>query len=195
MQMFWLALAAQLSAPTPLKPWLDRGDTPSHELMWRGYTEFLIRVTVDPNGTAQSCGVEESSGKPTIDAYTCDLTMKRAHFLPARTEDGKAAYGVFRLSVIWEMEHYGLKPLEDLTLTVGHLPNGMKSPATLHVVYAVDTSGRISSCDAQDEKQDAEMTVLACNELRKQFTAIPAQVSGTKIPSIQNGLVVFKEGH
>lgn len=190
--MIWLALAAQLSAPTPKAVWIHPADVPSRALGWLGYTRLLLRVTVDPNGAVQSCGVEESGG-PSIDAYTCDLTMKRASFLPAQTADGKPSYGVYRLPVVWELSRYKWDPWGDLTLSVTKLPDGVKSPSTIELVFAADTAGNISSCEPKDGSQNPSLAAVACDQLEKQFKAIPVHTAaGATTGSVQNAYVVFE---
>ena len=60
-----------------------------------------VRVTVRPDGVLQSCSAEVSSGDGKLDAYTCQLIVRRAKFVPARWPDGTAAYGVIRVPVNW----------------------------------------------------------------------------------------------
>jgi len=160
------------------------------------YAQLLLRVTVDPNGIIQSCGVEEPSEsqmEARVDAYTCDLTLKRASFLPARGADGKVTYGVYRLPVVWEMTPYVRKSFPDLTLQVNKLPSGIKSPAMIELDFAADPDGTLSSCEAKDQHQNGALARIGCDQLQKQFKAFaPKTPAEASTSSIQNAFVEFR---
>ena len=157
-----------------------------------------LRLTVNPQGTLARCEVEESSSVAALDAYTCDVTTKRAKFRPARSSDGTAIYGVYRVPILWSVEPVFPDPQGDLTLTVNRLPSGVRSPAFVRVALAVDASGRMSSCASQpppipgDPPNDRRLVPIACAQLSKDFKPAPAiDESGKATPSIQTASVVF----
>jgi hypothetical protein len=203
--MFWIALTAQISMPQ-----MDRGSiwtlfsyddvplqlVPSGKVMRVGF-----RVTVERNGTIQSCRAESSSGDPKLDAYTCALVLRRARFRAATGFDGLPAYGVVRADVAWAVDAIPKWSPGDLQLTVSHLPKGFKSPAYIGLMFVVDETGRPSSCMEEDPKlpsqpkQAIELVQIACRELLKSYVAIPAMDdAGKPVPSIQNATVSFTVG-
>jgi hypothetical protein len=196
--MFWIALAAaaQLSAPEPKFVWFNLYDTPFGFFGGSSATVF-VRLNVRPDGTVHSCTVEESSGYPWIDGYTCELSRRRARFRPAISESGGAAYGVYRLPITWAMHDAVRKrSTADLVLTVAALPKGVRSPATVRLMFAVDEQGRLSSCAAEPSrdvpKANLLLVPLACEQLMKTYKAIPARDSAGKlVRSIQDGSVEF----
>ena len=191
--MFWIALAAQLSAPIPKEVWFKNSDTPLAELSKMGAARVLIRITVDPSGALLSCDVEESSGNNPVDERACKVTRQRARFSPARSAEGTATYGVLRLPVLWLMSPMEVPPRGDMTVFVDRLPRGLKSPETVLLTFAADAKGHISACAADRRNRVPALVPLACDQLRKQYTAIPAKTAdGSAIPSVQNGVVVFE---
>lgn len=103
--MFWIALAAQLSAPWPVDylHWWHPEDMP-FDVQRGGVTRaVLARTTVRPDGTIQGCEVERGSGNSNLDAVTCQIFLKRGKFEPARASDGEPVFGVYRQIVTWAM--------------------------------------------------------------------------------------------
>src|SRR4051794_12560096 len=146
--MFWIVIAAQLSAPVPknLGSWFDYRDVPESILRagngaWRGG----ICVDVTPGGSIRRCTGETSSRGSDLDRLSCGLVVLRAKFEPARWKDGSPAYGVYRSSVSWTVGENArrLPPpsYPDLDLLVRALPSGTKNPALVRVMFAVDADG------------------------------------------------------
>jgi hypothetical protein len=202
--MIWLVLAAQLSAPTPtnLHDWFVVNDFPPY-LGARSPHLWLvpIRIDVSPDGAIKNCIAEASSGEPYLDKRTCDLVRKRAIFTPARWADGSAAYGVYRTGVNWVvMDAPQTLPklyYPDLELSVNALPSG-SSASVVRVMFSVDEQGRASSCIAEPgggiERADnlPSLVPIACEELLKSYTPVPAKDSGGKpVRSVQDALVLF----
>lgn len=200
--MFWLvATAASLSAPAPTNRirWFTPDDMPAYHQI-AGVTRMVrVRVTVRPNGSSQYCEIENSDGDPKLAVFTCELIMKRAKFDHARWTDGSPAVGVFRETVTWAVGSPPPPKLKrgDLELTVDRLPRRERSPAFVRVMFAVDTSGRPSSCASEPPSLPAltnnpELVPLACEELMRTYTAVPAKdETGRLVPSVQNALVKF----
>lgn len=201
--MFWFALAAQLTAPQPVKPftWWSLDDVPASLKNSGGTRQVLTRTTVQPDAHIVRCEVEVSSGDPKVDAVTCALIVKRGKFEPARDARGKRIYGVFRQTITWAVIPLGDrpddKPLADLELTVHRLPKGVKSPATVRVMFGVDEQGRPYDCAAEampsTPKANWQLAPLACKQLLSSYTARPAvDEKGLVIRSIQDAVVRFK---
>jgi hypothetical protein len=194
------SVAAQLSIPV-----LDRGrlwdlfspDDVPVELVGEGYGRRVdVRVTVGPDGKVRNCQAEFSSEVPKLDAYTCELIIRRAHFRPALWIDGRPAYGVIRTGISWSVDA-GMPPVPgDLQVTLAQRPKHMKSPTFANLMFAVDQSGRPSSCVEEEPKGgrrdelSPELLKVACDQLLKSYVAIPAMDdAGRPVRSVQNAVV------
>jgi hypothetical protein len=200
--MIWIALAAQLSAPQPLNPsrWWSSAEMPT-SVKYDGVTrKVLTRTTLKPDGSIMRCDVEGPSGDPKADLLTCAIIVKRGKFQPARDVDGNPVYGVYRETVIWAVvgpaDAADDAPIADLQLTVSKLPKGVKSPATVRLMFVVDQSGQISNCVAEPTPDipsaNRQLAGLACQQLIKSYTATPAKdAQSTGVLSVQDAAVVF----
>src|SRR5437764_1488841 len=101
--MFWIALAAQLSAPTPTNfHWVSYDDVPQYLIEKNNGTWAVgTRLVVAPSGKLERCDIDTSSGVAELDEYTCVLLLKRARFQPARWTDGSPVYGAYRTVITW----------------------------------------------------------------------------------------------
>jgi hypothetical protein len=198
MSMFWLAFAAQLSAPTPinLPRWFQQADVPIEELRADEMKLVQFRVTVTPQGKLQDCQVEVSSGNPKIDRLTCGLVKRRAGLRAATGIDGQPAYGVYRAFITWWMGLSERTPspvtTRDMEVLVANLPRGIQSPAPVKLMFAVDTGGHPSSCTGERQADHPALVKIGCDQLVKNFTAVPARTTvGIPVPSVQNAIVLF----
>lgn len=96
-----------------LKPYLVRRPQPIGA--FRVATEDFIRdefgkfpggsvgfeITVSSTGQLIECTAPLSSGKPALDAHTCQLAMSRMRFKPATNRDGNNVEGLYRNVVRW----------------------------------------------------------------------------------------------
>jgi hypothetical protein len=209
--MLWIALAAsQMSMPLPINALgvFSPDDMPTY-VQTDGINRFIpARITIRPDGTAQDCGWERSSGDAKLDALTCGIILKRAKFGPTTWVDGSPAYAVLRTSVTWSIR-YPASEQElrkayppDLELFLNQLPEGARSPTTLFVIVAVDENGRVAGCDAlpplpaaRRKKRFPGLVPLACGQMAKQYVAIPAKdAAGHAVRSVQTASVAFSRG-
>jgi len=205
MLLLALAAASQLSAPVPknLDRWFRDEDVPTY-LMVQENGVWLVpfRLNVAPDGTLKGCEIEVTSGERRLDQLTCRLLMKRARFQPARGSDGAAAHGVYRTYAKWAVSTSPAAPprasYADLDLTVQSLPSGVKSPAFVRVMFAVDAAGRASSCMAEPSPSldhagnDPALIPVACEQLIANYRPIAARdPTGTPTASVQDALVRF----
>jgi hypothetical protein len=84
----------------------------------------------------------------------------------------------------------------DLQLSVGQLPKGVKSPATVRVIIGVDESGQPTSCAAEPwpgiPEANAVLEPVACEEMLRSYKAIPASdENGKAVRSVQEASVSF----
>ena len=198
--MFWLALAAQLSMPNmdqgPVWTLFSSDDLPM-DIVTDGESRSVnVRLEVKPDGAIQNCRAELSSGITKLDAYTCAIILRRARFHPATGLDGLPAYGVVRTTVTWAVNATPLNLSADLELTVTGLPKGVKDPAFVNLMFAVDEAGRPSSCAMEvpraptHQKLTSELIQVACSQLLKNYVAIPAtDIAGRTVRSVQDATV------
>ncbi len=66
-----------------------------------GTTYF--RLTVGKNGRVKNCTVSRSSGHSDLDATTCRIMVRRAHFKPARDDNGRRVEDTFEDRLIWKL--------------------------------------------------------------------------------------------
>jgi len=199
--MWWIALAAQLSAPTPINigNWFNDGDFPGYLVEQQpGVWLVGVGVRVRPDGAVQDCTVESTSGVARLDQLTCKIVEQRAKFRPASFAEGSAAPGVYRTYVGWDVTKAPATTSHvsnaDLNLTVQSLPAGIPSPTAVRLVFTVDQRGQISSC-ASEATQPFErvennpaLVSVACDELVKGYKPNPA------VPSVQDAIVRFAVG-
>ena len=162
-----------------------------------------FRAIVEPSGKLRECQIERSSGDTKVDAYTCALVMRRAKYSAALDPTGLPTFGVYRNTMQWWVGD-GFPPKvsnADLELSVISLPKGVKSPALVQVMFAVDANGRVSSCALGPEagrgsyEKDPLLIQAACEHVLTSFKAIPVKDgAGNFVPSMQNGTVRFITG-
>jgi hypothetical protein len=200
--MLWIALAAQLSAPVPtnLPNWFSYDDLPPY-LIEREPGHWLVgvRVTVGPDGAVQDCHVESTSGTERLDEFTCKRIEQRAGFQPGRSSDGAAVLGVYRAAIPWAVVDSPfdstLVSIPDVDVSVASLPAGLKSPALVRVMFAVDPDGRMHGCTAEPGEHVSnhpDLVPVACDQLTQIYKPVPAtDASGKAVPSVQNATVRF----
>ena len=205
--MFWIAAAAQLSAPYSLDPRavFSPDDMPGY-VQIAGINRYVpTRTTIRPDGQAQDCTTERSSGDPKLDALTCAIILKRAKFLAPRWVDGSAVFAVLRVPVSWVIG--GPPPKEeirrayppDMELSVKGLPASARSPIEITLLVAVDENGKVVACNEppqppvrRPQKRYPELVSIACRYMTEQYTADPAEdESGRPARSIQTASVTF----
>jgi Gram-negative bacterial TonB protein C-terminal len=200
--MLWIAVAAQLMAPQPLNLdyWFTSNDVPIPMLRENWLYVVVFSLTVTPDGRNVRCEVESSSGFQKLDSRTCSLAMKRARFRPAIAGNGRPIYGVYRTFAHWVVTSGDTPPTlpavggPSLQLKVGRLPEGLKYPANVQVMFAVDTAGALSNCmldpASKEPKANDVMGPVACDQLAKNFAPAPAKdESGKAVSSVQTAMV------
>jgi hypothetical protein len=202
--MFRIALAAAVSAAPPdkdVRSLFSYEDVPLeliHDGEWR---RVGVRVTVEPTGKIQSCRTEFSSGVPKLDIYTCAIIDRRARFSPQVTPDGQPVFSVVRANVTYRVDASAPPESGDLELTVSKLPDGVRDPAFVMMRLLVDESGHPTSCIGENSnvrhsaESPPQLLQVACDQLLKSYTAIPARdASGRPVRSMQDALVRFSLG-
>ena len=85
----------------------------------------------------------------------------------------------------------------DLVVTVKRLPKGVRSPAPVRIMFAVDELGRPGACVPEISvgipKTNLQLAPLACEQLVRSYKAVAAQdATGKPVPSVQTGSVEFR---
>ena len=176
--MLWIALAAQLSAPMPtnLPKWFVFDDFPAYLIDRQpGVWAVGIRVTVGPDGSIQGCQVDSSSGDARLHQLSCCKVTETANFRPAMSPGGAPVPGIYRTYVAWDVTKVPAATSRvsnaDLNLSVASLPAGIRSPAAVRVMFAVDSQGRMSSCESEPTQpfeqveKDPALVAAACDQL------------------------------
>ena len=208
--MISIALAAQLSLPTPVGvPFNDvRGvfsayDMPDYVATAGKTRTVFTRTTVTPDGKAQDCAVERNSGNDQLGAYTCAIILKRVKRFEAGTWlDGSPAYGVLRIPITYAIDQipsHAFPP--DMEVSVSRLPAGAKTSVWVSLIIAADENGRVVDCKewaaaaGSRAKHFPELVGIACQQISSQFTAVPPKdKSGKQVRSVQSASVLFSVG-
>jgi hypothetical protein len=198
-----LASATLASAPVPTNQpdWIRPDDMPAYHQRAGISRSIYLRLTIRPDARLQTCDVENSDGDWNLAATTCALIMERAKFEPARGADGAAAYGVYRTRMTWAVGKDRSRTLSpgDMELQVAQLPPGERAPLRVHLMYAVDPAGVVSSCAAEAavgrKVEDPKLVAVACKQLESSYRALPVKdEAGRGGASLQTGTVVFNVG-
>ena len=83
--------------------WVSTDDYPAGDLREEhaGVTRFILAISA--GGQVNSCVVTRSSGWAGLDAATCQLIARRAHFAPATDDTGAHVAGSYSGSIRWEI--------------------------------------------------------------------------------------------
>lgn len=202
-----VAAASLLSAPQPINfaDWFTPDDVP-YTAMQSGRVYLVgYSLTVSPTGIVISCQIDVGSGVREIDSRSCSRPSRRAKFKPAIGLDGRRAYGVYRTHAHWVVADRPFKLstyiVPTVELKVSRLPAGVSSPAVVRVMFAVDESGRPSSCKEEPPHgPDAvtpqpQLASVACTEIVRTFKAEPVKdQTGKAVPSVQDAIIRFVRG-
>jgi TonB family protein len=211
-QMLWFAVASLMSLPVPtnvrepdVRAIFSVDDFPAY-LVQEGISRTVyVRATVSPDGTLQSCGAEVSSGDSKLDAYTCQIVVRRAKFSPAKWPDGTTVYGVLRVPINWVISDSPLPDeallkaiAPDLELSVNKLPQGAHKVVGVELEVAADESGRITACEEEPtfrgdpRKHFPELVPIACEQAATLRLSPPTNASGKPMRSVQTVSVHFE---
>jgi hypothetical protein len=201
-----LAVASQFTAPPPTEVLkvFSPYDMPAYVQIEEINRFVSTRTTVRPDGKPQDCSLERSSGDAKLDALTCAIIMKRGSFEPPNWVDGSPAYAIIRAGVTWAIGGPASKEERreayppDIQLTVRQLPSGAHSPTDIQLVIAADENGRVVGCqqgvpvDGHREKAFPQLVSVACREMTRQYSAIPAKdAAGRRVRSVQSATASF----
>lgn len=194
-----LLIAGSVTAATPVtpQPWFEFRDYPmkSFEKKEEGITGYQLLIA--PDGRIASCSVTSSSGHDELDKTTCFLAQKRVKFRPALGADGQPVWGVYRSQAFWAMPEHRLyaRRAADLEVTLNELPANALKPAAVKLAYAVDASGKPSSCTMMPDslKQPEILVDLGCKQLLGSRDDKPVLgPDGRPVPAVVTGAVLFK---
>ncbi|MGI4876484.1 MAG: hypothetical protein ACRYG4_03265, partial [Janthinobacterium lividum] len=89
-----MAMLGTVPVSTNDTVWLRAAEYPRDGLGRLDTPGVRIEITVDKLGMPVACRVVNSSGSARSDALFCTIPMQRAHFKPARDENGEPIFGV-----------------------------------------------------------------------------------------------------
>lgn len=208
-----LLLAVVAARPLGAFAWVSPYDYPVAALREERGGETGFRLRVSEEGRPLGCEITSSSGSQDLDATTCAMLMRRAHFEPARDADGRAMPSVYRNRNSWwagEGRPPALpSPAADVVLSVEKLPDGLERPVRLSVAFLVAPDGSLSDCtpgppepaakprSKQGKAQRAAVELLgpqACAQTSVGKLRPFVNDAGQAEPSIQVAKVTFTEG-
>ena len=99
-----LQAAAPHTAPKPTGDpgsWVTINDYPREALDKHQEGPVAFSLEIDSTGNVTGCRIAQSSGAPSLDAATCALLFRRAHFDPARDAATGPVAGTFSSKVKW----------------------------------------------------------------------------------------------
>ncbi|MEJ5977420.1 energy transducer TonB [Novosphingobium sp. PS1R-30] len=199
----WLSIVlagAAVSPATPVEPntWFNSKDNPktAMRVAERGHVTYTIDVAAD--GTPLRCTPDEKSD---LDHDVCALVMKRARFLPAKDDQGRAVAGTYEAvaSFLMPGKQRSRPDRSKLAVAVNSLPEGVTGPAFARVAFLVDGTGTVSQCTPlAAERRRFQQTVpalgpAACESLTRDYHPSPVtDATGAAVASVQSATVRFE---
>lgn len=89
-----------LSGP---ETWFKSGDYPPSELREHGAGTTTVRAGVGLDGRVADCTIVLTSGRPVLDATTCDILRRRGRYVPALDPNGAPVATPIIFSVKWQL--------------------------------------------------------------------------------------------
>lgn len=197
---FVLLAGAAVTAATPVEAnkWFTSQENPKTALQVAERGGIAYAIDVAPDGTAIRCTPQ---GSTDLDRKVCELVMKNARFLPAKDDQGRAAYGLYdgMASFLMPGKNNRRPDRAKLAVTVDALPEGATSPAYAKVAFLVDGAGAISQCASAPAERRRFMQTFealgpaACERLARDYRPTVARdPSGEGVVSVQSVMVRFE---
>ncbi|WBO21704.1 energy transducer TonB [Sphingomonas abietis] len=180
--------------------WFTSDDYPPSALQKNEFGYVGFSILIDPDGKSEKCDVIAPSAFRDLNDLSCSLAMRRVRFTPAIGSNGQPAYGLFRSWASWMvaadsvamdrlMKLYPPPSNVDLTLFV----RAAKLPDPIDLIITVDASGVIGECQAKNSSAPADITQLACEQLKSQWKpTTAATVAGEAVQTVQTARVDFR---
>jgi len=96
-------VAIRAAAQGDPKLWITAADYPDWAVRAELEGNVLTALTIDAEGRVSGCEISLSSGAPKLDAYSCELLMRRARFTAARGRMGRPVADVWLYSHGWKL--------------------------------------------------------------------------------------------
>jgi len=98
------ATLSRRAAPTgnPAQ-WVTSEDYPQMAVRFGQQGMVAFRLSIDKNGAATACHIQQSSRPVEFDKLVCQALMRRARFQPALDKDGNAVASYYRSNVIFQL--------------------------------------------------------------------------------------------
>lgn len=189
---------AASALPEPIDPerWILHTDYPRAALGAERVGATWFEITVDKSGKPVGCRTILSSGTPELDRQSCVSTMVRGTFKPARDQNGKSAFGVFRRRTMWSIPPREPRPPDmpaDGSLTLKSLPGQAKAFTLLRLVEAAD--GTVESCAVEESSLNSSLDALACATASKtKFPNRATDARGMAVTSVRVRKIEYRVG-
>jgi len=90
-------------SPRPTQSLFSIDDYPYAALGTGARGVVAFRLTVGPDGRVVACAIRQSSGSAVLDATTCNILRRRAHYMPAMDSNGNPVAGTVDDQVEWKL--------------------------------------------------------------------------------------------
>lgn len=133
----------QRPVPTPANDettWVTSSDYPVTAMRENREGVSALRLFVGTNGKIAGCMIAVSSGHSDLDTAACGALKRRARFIPAHTEDGKAVTSTYYRRVRWVLPINApvVEPDDAFSYAIGTV-------VRFHLTHA----GEVESCSAR----------------------------------------------
>jgi hypothetical protein len=155
-----------------------------------GFASVKVKVVISPEGVPVRCEVVFVNGPRGNGDSLCAVILKEARYSPALTA---TAGPVAAIAYIWSQWDKGRwlgsaapewDPV-DLALQVNKMPPGFRDMSTFQVRVAVDSTGRLQACEADEARLSRQARDLLCQEVARETIPPALDESGAAVPSVR----------
>lgn len=191
------AEAVDASQPTPAGDpgsWILPGDYPFEALRAHASGKTGFRLDIDETGSVLGCSVTQSSGSAPLDDATCTLLKQRAHFAPAKDQQGRGINGEYMSSVSWSLPETSVSVPSDWLSYTDYPAEAVRRHWQGTSAFELDISleGKITGCRITQTSGHALLDTTACNLMRKRAKFAPAHRDGQPVASTFNSSINWR---
>ena len=153
-----------------------------------------VRLVISPEGAAIRCTRTFVNGpEANAEAY-CSTLRTRKHYVPARDQLGRPAYGVVYLWSHWSKGKWTGSNVPswnppDLALTVNRMPRGYAEGSLFRLMLQVAPTGSVEACAVSNPALPNPPTELLCREASADPVSPAVDQQGRAVPSVQEFIV------
>jgi hypothetical protein len=172
------------------QPWLTSADY-SSEAIWKlEEGGFRVALSIDPLGRPHSCAILLAPASKSLKAKICPLLLKRARFVPARDEQGRAVDAVDTTSISVAIDKKFFKSY-DLEIPVNKLPDAKKL-AEVTIDQLVEAGGSVTGGHASKSSGSSQLDELACRSANEMPIARVEDRNGRLNKAVVRQVILFR---